>query len=154
MSQVPYTLDQLFDSGFIPEPNSGCWLWFGELNNRGYGRMRQSVEPYKRRWFLAHIFSYERFIGPVPHGLELDHKCRVRSCCNPNHVEPVTRRENMLRGNSPLACHARKTHCVHGHLFDEANTKRRVDSGNPNGSRSCRACAEAYNAARRAARLA
>jgi hypothetical protein len=112
-----------------------CWLWTTGKDRRrpggeGYGRFK-----FNGKWVLAHRFAYERLIGPIPDGLTLDHECRVRPCCNPEHTDPVTNRENILRGNGTAAQHARQTHCVRRHEFDEANTRLRTD-----GSRACRAC--------------
>lgn len=77
-----------------PEPNSGCWLWFGSWDEKGYGRFgiggRGKHKP-------AHRVSYEALVGAVAPGLELDHGCRVRCCVNPAHLEPVTHLENMRR---------------------------------------------------------
>ena len=78
-----------------PEPNTGCWLWLGALNDRGYGRVKQ-VSRFRR----AHIVSWELQRGPVPDGLCIDHLCRVKSCVNPDHMEPVTKRENTLRAHA------------------------------------------------------
>ena len=71
----------------------------------------------------AHRLSYERNVGPIPDGLELDHLCRRRNCLNPQHLEAVTHQVNMLRSMSPAGEHARKTHCPSGHPYDEENTK-------------------------------
>jgi hypothetical protein len=67
----------------------GCWLWNGKRNHLGYGIFSE------RR---AHRVVYEHFVGPIGEGLELDHKCRVTSCVNPAHLEPVTHKENVRRG--------------------------------------------------------
>jgi len=71
---------------------------------------------------MVHRIAYEFALGPIPDGLTLDHLCRNTICCNPAHLEPVTLRVNTLRGTSPIADNARKTHCKNGHPFDEANT--------------------------------
>jgi hypothetical protein len=81
------------DCGFT----SPCWLWQGTVATTGYGQIRHSVVGFGRT-VMAHRYFWEEAHGPVPNGLELDHLCRVRSCCNPEHLEPVTRRENILRG--------------------------------------------------------
>jgi hypothetical protein len=113
-----------------PEPNSGCWLWTAGLNGEGYGAINVAgqIRP-------AHRVAYELFRGPIPEGLTLDHLCRVRCCVNPDHLEPVTRKENTLRGIGASAVHARKTHCKHGHAFTPDNVY--VRRGN---TRDCRTC--------------
>ena len=77
---------------YIPEPNTGCWLWLGGLNQKGYPQFK-----HQQRTWRAHRFMYERAKGPLPEGLTLDHLCRVRSCVNPDHLEPVTHAENCRR---------------------------------------------------------
>jgi transcriptional regulator with XRE-family HTH domain len=71
---------------------NGCWIWRGRINGFGYGEIK-----YRERRLKAHRVSYEHHIGPIPDGLDLDHLCRVRPCINPEHLEPVTRRENIQR---------------------------------------------------------
>jgi len=113
----------------------GCWIWQLHINSRtGYGNVN-----FHGQRMLAHRASYQAFVGPIPDGLELDHLCRTRTCVNPAHLEPVTSRENSAR--SPLnfvGINLAKTHCKHGHPFDEANTKIRRD-----GARACRTCLRA-----------
>ena len=84
---------------------------------------------------MAHRAAYEVRIGPIPDGMVIDHLCRNRACINPAHMEPVTNRENVLRGTGPSAQHARKTHCNYGHAYDDQNTMHR------RGRRHCRKCA-------------
>lgn len=110
--------------------DADCWLWTGALNGHGYGVIKTNKE---RR---VHRFVYETLVGPVPEGLELDHLCRVRRCCNPTHLEPVTHAENVLRGVSPMAQQARQTHCIRGHEFTPENTYLRPDRF----GRQCRTC--------------
>lgn len=74
----------------------GCWLWQGALNTKGYAVL--SVGGRGGRRHYAHRLSYEIHVGPIPAGLQIDHLCRVRRCVNPAHLEPVTNRENVLRG--------------------------------------------------------
>ena len=83
---------------YAPEPNSGCWLWVGATNNKGYGMIGQGRRPCKT--LLAHRVTYEAFMGPISEELELDHLCRVRSCINPKHLEPVTHQVNAARGET------------------------------------------------------
>lgn len=120
-----------------------CWEWVGAHTSRGYGNFWSGS-----RYVAAHIFAYSLLVGSVPRGLDLDHLCRNRSCVNPEHLEPVTRRENTLRGETPAARNARKTHCLRGHVFDEANTYRSKRG------RGCRACRNASSRRLRARRAA
>lgn len=133
--------------GRIIQSADGCWLWTGALNWGGYGAVVRGTRPNQRRW-MAHRFVYEIFVGPIPEGLDIDHLCRVRHCVNPDHLEPVTRRENLLRGQTVTAMRAAQTHCVNGHEFTTQNTYRYSD-----GTRKCRACRasqmRAYHARRR-----
>lgn len=112
-----------------------CWEWTGyvmspETPGKGHGRVR--VDGRK---VLVHRWVWEHLVGPIPAHLELDHLCRNNRCCNPDHLEPVTHRVNVLRGNAPAAHHARQTHCGQGHEFTPENTK--TDS---RGNRCCRTC--------------
>lgn len=76
----------------------GCWLWLGAVNNDGYGDVRRNGRVEK-----AHRVAYELTRGAVPDGLELDHLCKTTRCVNPSHLEAVTHRENVLRGNGYFA---------------------------------------------------
>jgi hypothetical protein len=92
-----------------------CWRWRAALNAGGYalfgldGRMR-----------LGYRIAYEWWVGLVPDGLQLDHICRVRQCVNPDHLEPVTRQENALRGVRARAV-PKPTHCPYGHEYSGKN---------------------------------
>lgn len=79
--------------------SSGCWEWPGNQRG-GYGRIETKVAG-KRRRPAAHRVFYEEFVGPIPDGLSIDHLCRNRACVNPDHLEPVSMRENLLRKSLP-----------------------------------------------------
>lgn len=98
----------------------GCWLWSGTITSRGYG---QFVRGGRRE--PAHRVAYEVAVGPIPDGMQLDHLCRERSCVNPTHLEPVTCRENLLRGETLAAKNVAKTTCPSGHTYDRREGNRR-----------------------------
>ena len=82
-----------FEVRWTPEPNTGCWLWTGAATSAGHGRFWS-----KGATVPAHRWAYEHLVGPVSEGFELDHLCRAPWCVNPEHLEPVTNRENTVRG--------------------------------------------------------
>lgn len=104
------------------DSDTGCWNWTGSCQPNGYGR--SSVGSTK---WLAHRLVYTLLVGEIPCGLDLDHLCRNRRCVNPEHLEPVTRKINLLRGER-----ANRTHCPQGHLIDGWDRLREV--------RVCRRC--------------
>jgi hypothetical protein len=79
-----------FDGYYIPEPNSGCWLWLASTSGRGYAQISINDRPVR-----AHMFSYERFNGPIPPGADVRHTCDTRCCVNPDHLLVGTRRQNV-----------------------------------------------------------
>jgi hypothetical protein len=93
-----------------------CWNWTGHVMSSGYGRLKRNGHST-----LAHVLVYETLIGPVPDGLELHHRCQNKKCCNPWHLEPVTRSQHIRiepRGNGRDV----RTHCPRGHPYDLINT--------------------------------
>lgn len=127
----------------IAGPN-GCCLWTGATNPKGYGsiKVRQKV-------LVTHRVVFEHFNGPIPAGLEVDHLCRVRRCCNPHHLQAVTHEENVRRSLGLAALNAQKTHCDYGHEFTPENTA--VYKGRKGAQiRRCRTCARGWNADYRA----
>jgi HNH endonuclease len=127
-----------FQGNLVPH-SEGCWGWRAHTNSAGYG-MFQVAGVGK---VLVHRLAWELVHGPIPQGRELDHLCRNRACPNPVHLELVTARENILRGEGTAARHARQTVCQNGHPFTYVS---------PRGQRYCRRCANAKRRVRRAAR--
>lgn len=124
---------------------SGCWEWTGATNGNGYAQLRVGG-----RLVRAHRWAYEHFVGLIPPGFDIDHTChnrdalcpggrtcRHRRCCNPEHLEAVPHIVNAQRGRTGQHL-ASRTHCVHGHLYDQANTI--IDK---RGNRHCRECKRA-----------
>lgn len=107
-------------SGPVPEcrPDLGqCWLWTASAADGDYGKFW-----WKGTLRSAHCIAYEEVVGPIPAGLVLDHLCRNHRCVNPEHLEPVTSGENVLRGTGFSATNAAKTHCPANHPYDDENT--------------------------------
>lgn len=137
------------------EPTGFCWLWTGGLNNCGYGQV-----TFKGRTHSAHRAVWYLLIGPIAKGLQLDHLCHVRNCVNPDHLEPVTKSENMRRAGIrngwiksgkpiqriPKELHKKRpsvatsTHCKHGHVLAEVGFYEKVVSTTQQTIRTCLAC--------------
>jgi len=116
----------------------GCWLWTASLNDSGYGQVNPGGRGNPLR---AHRVLYEALVGPIPKGMTIDHLCRNRSCVRPDHMEIVTRAENVRRGVGGQMTHLRalaKTHCKRGHLLVGAPLQR---LRNGYFARRCRPCA-------------
>lgn len=125
------TIEERLERNISYEPNSGCWLWSGAISNRSYGSIF-----YEGRMQKAHRVTWTLRNGPIPEGLELDHLCRTRSCCNPDHLEPVTREENLRRGEHKNGKQGVEN-CPLGHPYSPENTMIRKETG----WRTCRTCA-------------
>jgi hypothetical protein len=108
-----------------------CWEWTGTVTRKGYGLVK--FPDHRRK--VVHRQAWEMLVGPIPDGLDLDHLCRNRKCLNPDHLEPVTRRENLMRGATLARVNAQKTHCPQRHPYAGAN----LGIGSA-GDRYCRSC--------------
>lgn len=131
-------IDRFF--ALVQAVGSGCIEWTGRIDRYGYGQFlpaggRSATKVGAHRW------SFEHFNGPIPEGYQIDHLCRNRRCVNPDHLEAVTPRENVLRSLNPPSLNAKKTHCIHGHEFSPENTEIR------NGGRGCITCRRARDLA-------
>jgi hypothetical protein len=113
------------------EKTESCWLWKGADNGTGYGIIGAGAR--NRSPVYAHRLSFELMNGPIEDGLTIDHLCRNRGCVNPEHLEAITQRENVLRGELGR----RKTHCPKGHLLSGDNLSK---SDMKKGHRRCRIC--------------
>lgn len=128
-SQIQIRLDLQFN-------NTPCWLWIGGLEKEGYG-----ITFWFKSQQRVHRLLFAWLVHPIPKGTkygELDHLCRQRACCNPSHLEFVSSRINVLRGDGPPAKNARKTHCKRGHELNGDNLIFR------RGMRQCRTCAKQW----------
>ncbi len=107
---------------------SPCWIWMGSLCGPGYGQIKITEDGRPRR-AMVHRWMYQHYVGPIPHGAEVDHKCDIPRCVNPEHLEAVTHAENIRETTNKL------THCKHGHPLAGNNVRLTAD-----GHRICRTC--------------
>jgi hypothetical protein len=128
-------LPKIVEQDIIPEPNSGCWIWVGAFKDKktGYG----SVSWRKKAW-AVHRLVFTLLRKRISKKLDIDHLCRNPGCCNPDHLEPVTRGENIRRGVGVAPNNLRKTHCPQGHEYTPENTYFWAKQ------RFCRACSRVY----------
>lgn len=119
---------------YVVEEESGCWTWTALRSSDGYGKLRVD----KRDW-RAHRLVYTIVRGSIPEGAQLDHLCRNRACVNPDHLDPVDTRTNLMRGQTLAALNAAKTECHLGHPLSGDNLRMK------NGYRLCKECGRASN---------
>ena len=116
-----------------PITESGCFIWISVTNKKNYGLLR-----YRGRFVLAHRLSYQEFIGPIPDGLNVLHKCDIPACINPQHLFVGTHKDNQqdcIKKNRNY--NQLKTHCKNGHEFNNENIYRLP---NHPSIRYCRKC--------------
>lgn len=140
------TLEERFWAKVDKRKPSDCWPWLGAQGSGGYGTIRRTGGGNTP----VHRVSYELFVGPIPAGLDIDHTCHDpevctkgdscphRQCVNPAHLDPVTHRENVLRGDTIMSKNAVKMHCPQGHPYEGENLYI-----TPAGGRDCRTCRRA-----------
>ena len=134
MSTYRNTLQTLL-AKLEPITECGCLIWSGPLRRDGYANVN-----FDNKTRMVHRVVWELSIGPIPHGMTLDHLCRVRCCANITHLEPVSMAENIRRGVSPSALNARALTCKRGHAFVQENIYTPPGSNR----RHCRACRLAW----------
>jgi len=139
---APKSAEIRFNEKYIPVTESGCWLWLGSQNGNGYGKFNLNGKT-----IYAHRYSYIKHIGIISEGLQIDHKCRVRCCVNPAHLEAVTSKENNRRGTSREVAgkyQLLKTHCPKGHPYSGKNLYlKKYKNGLT--TRRCRMCTRNYD---------
>jgi len=116
-----------FERHYVPEPNSGCWLWTGQATRYGHWWRNRSVKT------TAHRASYELHVGPIPRDMEIHHKCSTPMCVNPEHLTAVTPSEHRRFGRP------RRRRCNRGHILTGGNVLIEDKSG----SRRCKTCRQA-----------
>lgn len=121
---------------YLLQKGQSCWTLNVTPNKDSKGGLSYNKFWFQGKQIIAHIFAYETFIGPVPSGKILHHKCEYKPCCNPEHLIPVTNEENIAFSKiAPCNLNKVKTHCKYGHEFSIENTTIRS-----NGSRECKIC--------------
>lgn len=142
MTAKPTIIERL--TSRLVETDAGCWVFTGALNAAGYGAIGDRGKVLR-----THRVMYEHMVAEIPEGLQLDHLCRNRACCNPYHMEPVTNYVNWMRGEHRVVKVLRDGVCQRGHEMTPANTYRRKSGGV-----LCRACVLENNRAYRRRRAA
>ena len=143
---TPRWVFRLFARVTRPELDSSCWIWTGSTTNDGYGsvhyrtdRRQGSIRAHRAVWLLSGRV--------IPSGMELHHRCSVRSCVNPSHIDVVTPRQNVMQAASSIpVANARKTVCKRGHKFEWRKVRHH---GALRYARKCRVCQNKHNAAYR-----
>lgn len=138
MGKAMHKIPQIerFEKKFIPEPNSGCWIWTATVDEKGYGGFD---------WTKAHRISWKLYVGKIPKGAHVLHKCDIRPCVNPAHLYLGNHTQNMRDKVARGRDHNKsKTHCINGHSFKGENLIIKK-----NGERRCRNCNNAQQRIRR-----
>ena len=139
--------DEDREAKYVEKQPDGCWHWTGGLDGKGYGKVLQAQ---------AHRWMYERKVGPIPEGKDLDHlchnqdnscsggvECSHRRCVNPDHLTPVSRKENLSGGNgNGGAKYSRPLECVRGHDLSADDSVYRFTTSSGGTRHRCKVCAK------------
>lgn len=147
---VPNTIESILARLLVEDRgyDTPCWVWPLSCDRDGYGKVK-----YQGKLRVLHRLIYVELVGPFPEDTEADHLCRVRSCANPAHIEPVSGYENWSRSSSPLVLFAQQLACLEGHLLSGHNLilkTRKNKSGLSTIERVCRYCKNRRDRERRA----
>lgn len=131
----------------VDKPDDACWPWNAGTDDDGYGKFAVGLGGHRQRHIRAHRFAYETFVGLIPDGMVVCHRCDNPPCVRPDHLflgtpldnnaDKVSKGRHARVWGTPLS-RSQQTKCKNDHPFNEANTY--VDA---RGYRSCRACRRA-----------
>lgn len=130
----------LFERVFKKVEVADCWYWLGTIQPNGYGKININGQNK-----LAHRFMWTYLVGPIPKDYQIDHLCKVKSCVNPDHLQPVTSQENIRRSSVAVAARNNfrlQAVCKNGHIRSSTNTKI------TNGYKRCLDCHYTWKAKR------
>ena len=140
MRKIEQTLRQYIENR-INKIASGCWIWTKATNERGYGVFKVFGT---RRQIKAHRATYQEFVGAIPEGMDVLHRCDNPPCCNPEHLFLGTHADNMRDcARKGRVRNQKKKYCINGHPFDKKNTYV-----HGHGLRRCRTCRKKRDAER------
>lgn len=120
------TIEDKIEKYVTVNTGNGCWEWTGGIQSQGYGTTR-----YEGKNWLVHRLVYTYYKGDIAAGLVIDHMCKNKVCCNPDHLQTISPKENVLLGEGPTAKNSKKEECLYGHAYDALDKR---------GFRYCRTC--------------
>ena len=117
MKKIPL-FDHIKFLSMIKINTNGCWIWSGGSTKKGYGRTSFGNSTY-----YTHRLAYSLFVNEITKNMLIDHTCRNRTCCNPDHLREVSNKQNALENSIGEAYkNSLKTHCARGHEFNSVNS--------------------------------